>query len=57
MPQQPPIVKLLEGLVALALSLSLYLKDLGRQQKGGRNTVTQLTRRDEWTDTDHLSQD
>lgn len=27
-PQQPPIVKLLEGLVALALSLTLYLKDL-----------------------------
>lgn len=36
MPEQPPVVKLLEGLVALALSLALYLKDLGRQLAKGR---------------------
>lgn len=45
MPQQPPIVKLLEGLVALALSLPLYLKDLC-VSKSEAETVTQGKR---WT--------
>lgn len=38
MPQEPPVVELLEGLVALALPLARYLKDLGGWAVGKRET-------------------
>lgn len=59
MPQQPPVVKLPEGLVALALPFTLYLKDLGRQLAKGRQrhcySGSPNRLRSFWTD--HLSQE